>query len=738
MTGSLLNPFAAMAKSTIQRYQRREVAASGILLEPAFTCTADKSQKPCVSIQQAIRDCLRVRSAFLLFLFIALMGVSLPATSHARLPEQASRIFVGAAKIDVTPLNPVVLAGYGSRTKEFEGIDTRLWARCLVIGKTTPVVIVALDNAGVPAEIRARLLARLNTEGIADERLVVAATHTHNAPTLAGYAPILWAGRTTPDQKQRILDYTDFVVSKMESVVLKALRNRQPMTMDWAQGTVSFGGNRRVIRDGKWTGFGFQRNGPVDNSLPVLAARDADGKVRAIWVNYACHCTTVGSRNHIGGDWAGYANQRIEETFGHAVALTTIGCGADIGPQPSGSLKDADRHGLSIAKEVQRLLKGNSTNLPGPPKVSKRTIQLPLTQPKPRPYWEMKLKERGFEGQLAKFMLIELNTSGTIPKEVEYPVSAWTFGDKLAIVFLAGEVGVDYSVRLNKELDWSRLWISAWANAMPGYIPSRRVLQEGGYEPGFSQVYYAKPGPYRPEVEDILIGAVTEMLGQSFAASDKQPPAPFHHNLIPNSEPATFQHVADWVSAPKKNSEEEILSKVRKYVRTAHPGVKKIVKNDGETTDWKNFSGDFVERRFIRQDVQNVEISWTAAIEGLDNSKPFVVSFIGGLGYETEPRTDGFALMINEQHKLSFDVTRKPYTWVSSDKGVELVYLPTWSSDVDSGGFFFVIIRNSILRKQSRLLLTVRSLGEGSKRWFALDSEQKIISRLESLEKALQ
>ena len=161
MTGALLSPFAAMAKSTIQRCQRREVAATGTLLKPAFTCTADKAQRPCVSIQQAIRDCLRVRSAFPLFLFIALMGVSLPVTSYARLPEQTAKILVGAAKIDVTPLNPVVLAGYGSRTKEFEGIDTRLWARCLVIGKTTPVVIVALDNAGVPAEIRARLLARL-------------------------------------------------------------------------------------------------------------------------------------------------------------------------------------------------------------------------------------------------------------------------------------------------------------------------------------------------------------------------------------------------------------------------------------------------------------------------------------------------------------------------------------------------------------------------------------------------
>ena len=121
---------------------------------------------------------------------------------------------------------------------------------------------------------------------------------------------------------------------------------------------MSFGGNRRILGDGKWAGFGFQRNGPVDHSLPVLAARDADGKVRAIWANYACHCTTVGSRNHVGGDWAGYANQRIEEKFGSAVALMTIGCGADIGPQPSGSLKDADRHGLSIAEEVQSLAKG--------------------------------------------------------------------------------------------------------------------------------------------------------------------------------------------------------------------------------------------------------------------------------------------------------------------------------------------------------------------------------------------
>ncbi len=84
------------------------------------------------------------------------------------------------------------------------------------------------------------------------------------------------------------------------------------------------------------------------------------------------------------------------------------------------------------------------------------------------------------------------------------------------MVFLAGEVVVDYAVRLKRELDWSRLWINAWANDMPGYIPSRRVLEEGGYEADFSQVYYEQPGRYDPGVEDKLVQAVRELVGEPF------------------------------------------------------------------------------------------------------------------------------------------------------------------------------------------------------------------------------
>ena len=442
-----------------------------------------------------------------------------------------STVSVGVSKVDVTPNMPVLLAGYGGRATEHEGIDTSLWARAMVIGDKNPVAIVVLDNCGISQIVTDRLVKRLAKHGLNADQLVVAATHTHNAPTLIGYAPIVWKGRTTKEQDDRVERYTQFVIEKMVQAVVDALAKREPMSLEWALGRATFGGNRRVISSGNWSGFGFQRNAPVDHSLPVLFAKDLKGDVRAVWANYACHCTTVGSRNRIGGDWAGYANTWIENEFGKAVSLMTIGCGADIGPQPSGNLAIAENHGKAIAEEAKRLFTQKTIKLTHMPTVVTRRISLPLMKPEPRDYWEKQLKSGGFHHQLAKVMLARLDATGEISDEVNYPLSVWKFGNDLAVVFLAGEVVVDYSVRLKRELDWSRLWINGWANDMPGYIPSRRILLEGGYEADFSQVYYEQPGRYDPSVEDKLVNAVKEMVGLEFRSKPDQEPAPFHKLL---------------------------------------------------------------------------------------------------------------------------------------------------------------------------------------------------------------
>ena len=85
-------------------------------------------------------------------------------------------------------------------------------------------------------------------------------------------------------------------------------------------------------------------------------------------------------------------------------------------------------------------------------------------------------------GYHAQQWLARLDRGEPLPTTLPYVVQSWSFGDELAQVFLAGEVVVDYALRLKRELDRSRLWVTAYANDVPCYIPSRRILAEGGYE----------------------------------------------------------------------------------------------------------------------------------------------------------------------------------------------------------------------------------------------------------------
>ena len=83
----------------------------------------------------------------------------------------------------------------------------------------------------------------------------------------------------------------------------------------------------------------------------------------------------------------------------------------------------------------------------------------------------------------------------------------------LAMVFLPGEVVVDYALRLKRDLG-DDLWVTAYANDVPCYIASRRVIGEGGYEVTGAMPTYDKPAALAPETEDLIVATVHELLPQ--------------------------------------------------------------------------------------------------------------------------------------------------------------------------------------------------------------------------------
>jgi Neutral/alkaline non-lysosomal ceramidase, N-terminal len=435
----------------------------------------------------------------------------------------AEQVPVGVAVVDVTPDYPIRMVGYESRKTESAGIASRLKVRALAIGADGdadrgPAVLVAVDNCAVGAKVNEEVAARLNRKAkLPRERFTVCSTHTHCAPGLSSGLDFIFSSPLPPDQRSRIERYTRELSDAIEKAALDALAARAPATLAWGQGRVGFAANRRVLKNGRWVGFGVNPNGPVDHSLPVLRATDAGGKVKAVLFGYACHCTTLGGEfNKICAEWTGYACDEIEKEAPGAIAVAIIGCGADANPEPRRNLDDAKAHGTAAGREVNRLVASTLTPLSGRIQSQLRKIELPLESLPARAKLEDQTKVAGATGFLARTLIERLDRGESLPTTVPYVVQTWCFGDEMAMVFLAGEVVVDYALRLKWEIDADRLWVAAYSNDVPCYIPSRRVLSEGGYEADFSMIYYGHPSRFAPATEDLIIQAVHAILPAGF------------------------------------------------------------------------------------------------------------------------------------------------------------------------------------------------------------------------------
>lgn len=93
-----------------------------------------------------------------------------------------------------------------------------------------------------------------------------------------------------------------------------------------------------------------------------------------------------------------------------------------------------------------------------------------------------------------------------------YPVQVWKLGNQITWVGLGGEVVLDYSIRIRKELPKDRaVWVAGYCNDVMAYIPSKRVLIEGGYEGESSMIYYGLPGKWAEPIEEQIIAKVHEL-----------------------------------------------------------------------------------------------------------------------------------------------------------------------------------------------------------------------------------
>jgi hypothetical protein len=417
----------------------------------------------------------------------------------------------GVASIDITPFEPIWLAGYAARTKPMESVRQPIHAKALALKDDTGAtnVIVTLDLVGIRREMAESIAARAASElDIPRERILFNVSHTHSAPVVGGpgsYSEIM--GPQLAAQKEIIARYTERLSGLIFDAVAKSVAAMRTATLEFNQGFAGFAVNRRRVPRRGYPG-------PVDHDVPVLAVRDAGGRLVAILFGYACHNTVLGDYT-VHGDYAGFAQHYLEQHFPGATALFVMGAGADANPLPRRKIEHLERYGATLADAVEEVIRGKMKPVAGPVQAAIDFPELAFEGPFDRARWEKETTSKvGYAASHGRRMLAALESEGGIPKTRPYAVQAWQFGDSLTLIALAGELTVDYALKFKRQHGADTTWIAGYSNDVFGYIPSLRVWKEGGYEGGDAFLFSAFPGRLTSDTEDRITAAVARVLAK--------------------------------------------------------------------------------------------------------------------------------------------------------------------------------------------------------------------------------
>jgi hypothetical protein len=376
---------------------------------------------------------MRVRC---LTFFTALGLLASVVAAHAQTSLKAA-----GGKVDITPDNPVYIAGYGSNRKS-TGVHDRLMARCLVLeqGKTR-LAIVSCDLIGVPRFHVEKIKAMVKT--VPPDNVYVAATHVHSGPDTMGQ----WG----PDIRTSGVDqaWMTAMRAKVARLIDTTAAGLQPAKLKFANTTQV----PRISKNSRVPQI-------LDTELGVIqAVHPQSGKPIATLVNYACHPEVLNNRQ-MTADFPHWLYQTVEDKT-EAVCVYMNGAlggmvTADYDEKPTDkgmNWKAAEDIGRGMGGRVLELIAGAETQDNTPIALQRTVFQVPM-------------ENQNF------LALIKL---GVFPKEVLVgndivtEVSRITIGTA-EILTLPGEVLPNIGLYLKRHMTGNHKFLFGLTNDELGYI----------------------------------------------------------------------------------------------------------------------------------------------------------------------------------------------------------------------------------------------------------------------------
>ena len=422
----------------------------------------------------------------------------------------------GVAKTNITPENPMWMAGYSSRTEPSQGIIHDIWAKAVALEDASGhrAVLVTSDLLGWPKGMSDEIKYQLEKElGLKKEQILLNSSHTHTGPVLQDALYDIYS--LDAEALNKIKIYSSELTGKIVDLVRQAFVALEPAEIYSGNGTARFQVNRRNNNEST-LGDQSELMGPSDPAVPVLKVIRPGGELLAIAFGYACHPTVL-NFNKWSGDYPGFAQLELEKEHPGAIALFFQGAGADQNPLPRRTIPLARQYGRTLAAAVDRVMEEDmqllqpilttayseiELNMEIPPTLQELT-NIYETSSEYQKKWAGRMKEKAERGEVFQ---------ETYP----YPLQIWKLGNQ-SIFALGGELVVGYAIQL-KKIYGSNVFVLGYSNDVMGYIPTEEVLLEGRYEGESSQIVYGLPAKWKSGIEDKILSEI-EVLAKSAGVS---------------------------------------------------------------------------------------------------------------------------------------------------------------------------------------------------------------------------
>jgi neutral ceramidase len=433
-------------------------------------------------------------------------------------------------RIDITPQQPTSLLGYFN-DRVSTGILDRLHCRITALyGEGAPLLFVQVDTCLIPSHDVEVLKAAISRAcGIAAERIMVFASHTHTAPALANFYAV-----------KRESGYVDGLIASIAQAC-KALQPETHVRMRVCRGMApGLASNRRWFLAGGAVATNPPRmhptldrpEGPVDDQVNTVAFVAPDGKMPAMFVSISNHTDTIGG-TEISADWPAAMEAEIRAARGEGtMVVPVIGAAGNINhfdfhhkleqTSPDESRRIGHAYAAAVIESLDR---GTTMETQGLRAAAEsigvagiEVTEAELKRAKDlvaQPDAELEGKrdltaedifagdpavQRVFAGALLR--LVEER-----PAEYCVPLQVFRVGS-VGFFAVPGEPFVEIGLALKKLSGFDLSVPVGLANGYFGYIPLPECFPRGGYE--------VKPGPalLSRQAASILLGALTRMAGR--------------------------------------------------------------------------------------------------------------------------------------------------------------------------------------------------------------------------------